>query len=52
MIRFVLVVVTGIAGVLDQLVFLPRRKMAADTAVAEVDRQQERGGARCAAETA
>ncbi|RFS70198.1 signal peptidase I, partial [Burkholderia pseudomallei] len=35
LILFVLVVVTGIAWVLDKLVFLPRRKKAADTAVAE-----------------
>ncbi|CAJ2783329.1 signal peptidase I [Burkholderia pseudomallei] len=52
LILFVLVVVTGIAWVLDKLVFLPRRKKAADTAVAEFDRQQERGGERFADENA
>lgn len=52
LILFVLVVVTGIAWVLDKLVFLPRRKKAADTAVAEFDRQQERVGERFADENA
>ncbi|AOJ68191.1 MULTISPECIES: signal peptidase I [Burkholderia] len=52
LILFVLVVVTGIAWVLDKLVFLPQRKKAADAAVAEFDRQQERIGERFADENA
>ncbi|EIP88719.1 signal peptidase I [Burkholderia humptydooensis MSMB43] len=47
-----LVVLTGIAWVLDKLVFLPQRKKAADAAVAEFDRQQERIGERFADENA
>ncbi|AGK46883.1 signal peptidase I [Burkholderia thailandensis MSMB121] len=52
LILFVLVVLTGIAWVLDKLVFLPQRKKAADAAVAEFDRQQERIGERFADENA
>ncbi|ABC36367.1 signal peptidase I [Burkholderia thailandensis] len=52
LILFVLVVVTGIAWVLDKLVFLPQRKKAADAAIAEFDRQQERIGERFADENA
>ncbi|MDR3098451.1 MAG: signal peptidase I, partial [Paraburkholderia sp.] len=48
LILFVLVVVTGIAWVADKLVFMPRRRLAADAAVAEFDRQQERVGERFA----
>ncbi|MEX3605957.1 MAG: signal peptidase I [Burkholderia sp.] len=46
LILFVLVVLTGIAWVLDKLVFLPGRRKAA----AEFDRQQARIGERFAAE--
>ncbi|KVD77878.1 S26 family signal peptidase [Burkholderia sp. ABCPW 14] len=52
LILFVLVVLTGIAWVLDKLVFLPQRKKAADAAVAEFERQQERIGERFADENA
>jgi signal peptidase I len=52
LILFVLVIVTGIAWVADKLVFMPRRRLAADAAVAEFDRQQERIGERFADENA
>jgi signal peptidase I len=52
LILFVLVVVTGIAWVADKLVFVPRRRLAADAAVAEFDRQQSRIGERFADENA
>jgi signal peptidase I len=52
LILFVLVVVTGVAWVADKLVFMPRRRVAADAAVAEFDRQQERIGERFADENA
>jgi signal peptidase I len=52
LILFVLVVVTGVAWVADKLVFMPRRRIAADAAVAEFDRQQERIGERFADENA
>jgi signal peptidase I len=50
LILFVLVVLTGIAWVADKLFFVPRRRLAADSAVAEFDRQQERVGERFADE--
>ncbi|WP_153075821.1 signal peptidase I [Paraburkholderia bonniea] len=49
---FVLVILTGVAWVADKLVFAPRRRRAADEAVAEFDRQQERIGERFADEDA
>ncbi|WDD93467.1 signal peptidase I [Burkholderia sp. FERM BP-3421] len=52
LILFVLVVLTGIAWVLDKLVFLPQRRRAADAAVEEFDRQQARVGERFADENA
>ncbi|WP_250472724.1 signal peptidase I [Caballeronia sp. GAFFF1] len=52
LILLILVVVTGIAWVLDKLVFVKQRRRAADTAVAEFDRQQERVGERFADENA
>ncbi|AJK45527.1 signal peptidase I [Burkholderia plantarii] len=52
LILFVLVVLTGIAWVLDKLVFLPRRRKAADEAAAEFDRQQARVGERFVDENA
>ncbi|KAG8150390.1 signal peptidase I [Burkholderia catarinensis] len=52
LILFVLVVVTGVAWVLDKLVFLPRRRKAADTAIDEFDRQQSRIDKRFADENA
>jgi len=52
LILFVLVVLTGIAWVADKLVFLPRRRRAAEAAVVEFDRQQERVGERFADENA
>jgi signal peptidase I len=52
LILFVLVVVTGIAWVADKLFFLPRRRRAAEAAVVEFDRQQERVGERFADENA
>ncbi len=52
LILFVLVVLTGIAWVLDKLVFLPGRRKAADEAAAEFDRQQARVGERFADENA
>ncbi|WP_250519652.1 signal peptidase I [Caballeronia sp. NCTM1] len=52
LILLILVVLTGIAWVLDKLVFLPQRRRAADAAVAEFDRQQERVGERFADENA
>ncbi|NTX29812.1 signal peptidase I [Burkholderia pyrrocinia] len=52
LILFVLVVVTGVAWVLDKLVFLPRRRMAADSAIDEFDRQQSRIDKRFADENA
>ncbi|MBI0325901.1 signal peptidase I [Burkholderia plantarii] len=52
LILFVLVVLTGIAWVLDKLVFLPRRRKAADAAAAEFDRQQARVGERFVDENA
>jgi signal peptidase I len=50
LILFVLVVLTGIAWVADKLFFMPRRRHAADAAVADFDRQQERVGERFADE--
>jgi signal peptidase I len=50
LILFVLVVLTGIAWVADKLFFVPRRRRAAEAAVAEFDRQQERVGERFADE--
>ena len=50
LILFVLVVLTGIAWVADKLFFMPRRRRAADAAVAEFDHQQERVGERFADE--
>ncbi|BAN23721.1 signal peptidase I [Caballeronia insecticola] len=52
LILLILVVLTGIAWVLDKLVFLPQRRRAADAAAAEFDRQQERVGERFADENA
>lgn len=52
LILFVLVVLTGIAWVLDKLVFLPQRRRAAEAAVEEFDRQQARVGERFADENA
>ncbi|AOJ12974.1 signal peptidase I [Burkholderia vietnamiensis] len=52
LILFVLVVVTGVAWVLDKLVFLPRRRKAADVAIDEFDRQQSRIDKRFADENA
>ncbi|MDR5757688.1 signal peptidase I [Caballeronia sp. LZ035] len=52
LILLILVVLTGIAWVLDKLVFLPQRRRAAESAVAEFDRQQERVGERFADENA
>jgi signal peptidase I len=52
LILLILVVLTGIAWVLDKLVFVPQRRRAADAAVAEFDRQQERVGERFADENA
>ncbi len=52
LILFVLVILTGIAWVADKLFFMPQRRRAADAAVAEFDRQQERVGARFADENA
>jgi len=52
LILFVLVVVTGVAWVLDKLVFLPRRRKAADSAIEEFDRQQSRVDKRFADENA
>ena len=52
LILLILVVLTGIAWVLDKLVFQPQRRRAADAAVAEFDRQQERIGERFADENA
>ncbi|WP_233831444.1 signal peptidase I [Paraburkholderia sp. ZP32-5] len=52
LILFVLVVLTGVAWVADKLVFLPKRRRAAEAAVAEFDRQQERVGERFADENA
>ncbi|NHV27855.1 signal peptidase I [Burkholderia sp. D-99] len=52
LILFVLVVLTGVAWVLDKLVFLPRRRKAADTAIEEFDRQQSRIDKRFADENA
>ncbi|MDR5751164.1 MULTISPECIES: signal peptidase I [unclassified Caballeronia] len=52
LILLILVILTGIAWVLDKLVFLPQRRRAADAAVSEFDRQQERIGERFADENA
>ncbi|EKS9913854.1 signal peptidase I [Burkholderia multivorans] len=52
LILFVLVIVTGVAWVLDKLVFLPRRRKAAEAAVKEFDRQQSRIDKRFADENA
>jgi signal peptidase I len=52
LILFVLVIITGVAWVADKLVFLPRRRRAADAAVAEFDNQQARIGERFADENA
>jgi signal peptidase I len=50
LILFVLVVLTGIAWVADKLFFMPQRRLAADAAIAEFDRQQARVGERFADE--
>ncbi|AFT86685.1 signal peptidase I [Paraburkholderia phenoliruptrix] len=52
LILFVLVILTGVAWVADKLVFMPQRRRAAEAAVAEFDRQQERIGERFADENA
>ncbi|MFM0518723.1 signal peptidase I [Caballeronia jiangsuensis] len=52
LILLILVVLTGIAWVLDKLVFLPQRRRVAEAAVVEFDRQQERVGERFADENA
>jgi signal peptidase I len=52
LILFVLVILTGVAWVADKLVFLPKRRRAAEAAVAEFDRQQARVGERFADENA
>ncbi|SAK90869.1 signal peptidase I [Caballeronia pedi] len=52
LILLILVVLTGIAWVLDKLVFQPQRRRAAEAAVADFDRQQERVGERFADENA
>lgn len=52
LILFILVILTGVAWVADKLVFLPRRRRAAEAAALEFDRQQERIGARFADENA
>ncbi|MBN3757344.1 signal peptidase I [Paraburkholderia sp. Tr-20389] len=52
LILFVLVILTGVAWVADKLVFLPKRRRAADAAVAEFDNQQARIGERFADENA
>ncbi|MDR5804398.1 signal peptidase I [Caballeronia sp. LZ001] len=52
LILLILVVLTGIAWVLDKLVFQPQRRRSADAAVAKFDRQQERVGERFADENA
>ncbi|PRF20275.1 signal peptidase I [Burkholderia multivorans] len=52
LILFVLVIVTGVAWALDKLVFLPRRRKAAEAAVEEFDRQQSRIDKRFADENA
>ncbi|VWB59703.1 signal peptidase [Burkholderia lata] len=52
LILFVLVVLTGVAWVLDKLVFLPKRRKAADSAIEEFDRQQSRIDKRFADENA
>ncbi|EAY69335.1 Signal peptidase I [Burkholderia dolosa AU0158] len=52
LILFVLVIVTGVAWVLDKLVFLPRRRKVADAAIEEFDRQQSRIDKRFADENA
>ncbi|WP_341314734.1 signal peptidase I [Paraburkholderia sp. IMGN_8] len=52
LILFVLVILTGVAWVADKLVFMPQRRLAAESAVAEFDRQQARIGERFADENA
>ncbi len=52
LILFVLVILTGVAWVLDKLVFLPQRRKAADSAIKEFDRQQSRIDKRFADENA
>ncbi|BCF96431.1 signal peptidase I [Paraburkholderia sp. PGU19] len=52
LILFVLVIFTGVAWVADKLVFLPKRRRAAEAAVAEFDNQQARVGERFADENA
>ncbi|ERJ37823.1 Signal peptidase I [Burkholderia sp. AU4i] len=52
LILFVLVILTGVAWVLDKLVFLPQRHKAADSAIEEFDRQQSRIDKRFADENA
>ncbi|SKC77092.1 signal peptidase I Serine peptidase. MEROPS family S26A [Burkholderia sp. YR290] len=52
LILFVLVIFTGVAWVADKLVFLPKRRRAAEAAVAEFDNQQARIGERFADENA
>ena len=47
-----LVILTGVAWVLDKLVFLPQRRKAADSAIEEFDRQQSRIDKRFADENA
>jgi len=49
LILLLLVVVTGLAWVADKLVFLPKRKLRAQAATAEFDRQQTAAGAQFAA---
>jgi len=52
LILFVLVIFTGVAWVADKLVFLPKRRRAAEAAVAEFDNQQARVGERFTDENA
>jgi signal peptidase I len=52
LILFVLVILTGVAWVADKLVFLPKRRRAAEAAIAEFDSQQARIGERFADENA
>ncbi|MEA3118182.1 MAG: signal peptidase [Paraburkholderia sp.] len=52
LILFVLVILTGVAWVADKLVFMPQRRLAAEAATAEFDRQQARIGERFADENA
>jgi len=52
LILFVLVIITGIAWVADKLFFVPRRRRAAEAAVADYDSQQARVDQRFADENA